>query len=82
MRNILLTIIVAISVTACSGAQSFRTNGAADVELNDEENPTPENTESDAELKDGEGLELPESFLGDGDPQYAERSPTLEIVGC
>jgi hypothetical protein len=82
MRNILFTITVAMLVTACSGVQSFRTNGAADVELNDEENRPSSETESDAELQDGEGLELPESPLGDGEPQYAESFPTLEIVGC
>lgn len=79
MRHVLLTIVVATLVTACSGVQGiFRTNSAANVELIDEENRPPNETESDAELEDGKGFEPPESVLGDGNPQYAESPAALE----
>jgi hypothetical protein len=77
MRSILTTIIVAMLVTGCSAVQRFRTDGAADVELIDEENSPPEETDSDDELIEEEP-ELPESFLGDGNPQYAMSPAALE----
>lgn len=79
MRRIIETIIVAMLVTGCSAVQSFRTNGAANVELIDEENGPPEETDSDAGELSDEELELLLKEPTEGsNPQYAS-SPASEL---
>jgi len=79
MRSILATIIVAMLATGCSAVQSFRTNGAANVELIDEENSPPEETDSDAgEMSDEELELLLKEPTENGNPQYAMSPAALE----
>jgi hypothetical protein len=73
-KEFIITIVVALLVTACSGVQSNPTIVGYDeaaIELIDEETHPPQEMESLVELFDYQGLELPKSFLGNGNPRYA-----------